>query len=142
MYHLLVSCGARIFARVPLGLRTNSEGNSAMEFSYEMISKWFDGYFEQVRRNQGDLEKVPNLKKYFTSDFEFLMHTAPAQASNKPMSRDALLMSFVHPGLQEEILPRTYVIDSRQMRVAVQFEIRFRDEPSGKNWAPIQASAH
>ena len=113
-----------------------------MEFSYEMISKWFDGYFEQVRRNQGDLEKVPNLKKYFTSDFEFMMHTAPSQASNKPMSRDALLMSFVHPGLQEEILPRTYVIDSKQMRVAVQFEIRFRDEPSGKNWTPIQASAH
>ena len=113
-----------------------------MEFSYEMISKWFDGYFEQVRGNQGDLEKVPNLKKYFASDFEFMMHTAPPPASGKPMSRDELLMSFVHPGLQEEILPRTYVIDTRQLRVAVQFEIRFRDEPSGKDWAPIQASAH
>jgi hypothetical protein len=28
------------------------------------------------------------------------------------------------------------------MIAAVQFEIRFRDMPSGKDWAPIQASAN
>jgi len=113
-----------------------------MEFTYEIISKWFDVYFEQVRKNQGDLATVPNLKRYFASDFEFIMHTAPSHSPGKTMSRDALLMSFVHPGLHEDILPRYYVVDVKQMVVVVQFEIRFRDEPSGKNWAPIQASAH
>ena len=58
------------------------------------------------------------------------------------MSRDALLISFVHPGLFEEIIPKYYVIDLKQMIVAVQFEIRFSDEPSAKEWDPIQASAH
>jgi hypothetical protein len=120
----------------------NSEKKKSIELTYEMISKWFDIYFEQVRKNQGDLETVPNLRKYFASDFEFIMNTAPSQSPGKPMSRDALLMSFVHPGLHEDILPRYYVIDIRKMIVVVQFEIRFSDEPSGKNWAPIQASAH
>ncbi len=113
-----------------------------MEYNRETILKWFDVYFEQVRQNQGALETVPKLKKYFTSDFELMMYTAPSQGSRKPMSRDALLMSFVHPGLQEDILPRYYVVDIGQMVVAVQFEIRFSDKPSGKSWAPLQASAH
>jgi len=58
------------------------------------------------------------------------------------MSRDALLLSFVHPGLQEDIVPQSYVVDLKQMAVAVRFEIRFRDIPSGKSWPPLQASAH
>ena len=58
------------------------------------------------------------------------------------MSRDDLLVSFIHPGLQEDIYPQHYAIDVGQMIVAVQFEIRFSDKPSGKNWPPIQASAH
>jgi hypothetical protein len=113
-----------------------------MEFTYQMISKWFDDYFEGVCRDQGALETVPNLKRFFTADFELMMFTAPSPGPRKPMSRDALLLSFVHPGLQEDILPRHYAIDLKQMIVAVQFEIRFSDKPSGKNWAPIQASAH
>jgi hypothetical protein len=112
-----------------------------MDLTYEVTSKWFDEYFEQVRINQGALETVPNLKKFFTSDFVLTLHTGPSQSSIK-MSRDELLMSFVHPGLREDILPKYYVIDLRQMVVAVQFEIRFCDAPSGTNWAPIQASAH
>jgi hypothetical protein len=112
-----------------------------MEITYEKISKWFDEYFEQVRTNQGAIETVPNLKPFFTPDFELRMHTGPGQTSIR-MSRDELLMSFIHPGLREDILPRYYVIDLRQMIVVVQFEIRFCDAPSGTNWAPIQASAH
>jgi hypothetical protein len=112
-----------------------------MDITYETITKWFDDYFEQVRTNQGALETVPNLKKFFTSDFELRMHTGPSQVSIR-MSREELLMSFVHPGLREDILPRYYVVDLRQMIVVVQFEIQFCDEPSGTNWAPIQASAH
>ncbi len=111
-----------------------------MEFSYEGVQKWFDGYFEDVRKNQGDLQTIPNLKKYFTSDFELTMYTSPRGKIS--MSRDALLISFVHPGLQEDIIPRCTVIDLEQKVVAVQFEIRFSDEAAGEKWDPIQASAH
>ncbi len=113
-----------------------------MEPTYENISKWFDVYFDDVRKSQGDLETVPNLKKYFASDLELTMYTAPSPPPRKAMSRDALLLSFVHPGLQEDILPRYYAIDVKQMIAVVQFEIRFSDAPSGKKWAPVQASAH
>ena len=111
-----------------------------MELTYVNISKWFDVYFEEVRKSQGNLETVPNLKKYFAPDLELMMYTA--SSGKLSMSRDALLISFVHPGLYEEILPRYYVIDLKQMMVVVQFEIGFRDEPSDKQWAPLQASAH
>jgi hypothetical protein len=113
-----------------------------MEITRETLSKWFDVYFEHVRQYQGNLETVPRLKKFFTADFELMMFTPPSQGPVKPMSRDALLISFVHPGLQEDILPRHYAIDLDQMIVAVQFEIRFSDKPSGRTWAPLQASAH
>jgi hypothetical protein len=112
-----------------------------MNPTYETISKWFDVYFEDVRKNQGYLKTVPNLKKYFTADFELMMYTAPA-STPRPMSRDALLMSFVHPGLQEDITPRYYIVDMKQMIIAVQFEINFSDKPSGRKWPPIQASAN
>jgi hypothetical protein len=113
-----------------------------MEWTYENISKWFDGYFEEVRISQGNLETVPKLKKYFTNDMELMMYTAPSAPPRKPMTRDALLISFIHPGLQEDIVPRCYAIDLKQMIVAVQFEIRFADKPSEMKWAPLQASAH
>ncbi len=113
-----------------------------MELTYENVLKWFDGYFEDVRKNQGDLKTVPNLRKYFTPDLELMMYTAPSAPPAKAMSRDALLVSFVHPGLQEDIVPNYYAVDLTKMIVAVQFEIRFSDIPSGKTWAPLQASAH
>jgi hypothetical protein len=113
-----------------------------MEWTYENIAKWFEAYFEDVRNKQGDLETVPDLKKYFAPDLELTMYTAPSQPSGLGMSRDALLISFVHPGLQENIVPRHFVIDVRQRIVAVQFEIQFEDRVAGKKWAPLQASAH
>jgi hypothetical protein len=113
-----------------------------MEWTYENISKWFDVYFEDVRTSQGNLETVPNLRKYFTADMEVMMYSSPSPPPRKPMTRDALLISFVHPGLQEDILPRHYAIDVKQLIVAVQFEIRFADRPSETTWAPLQASAH
>ncbi len=113
-----------------------------MELTYENVSKWFDVYFEDVHKNQGDLETVPRLRKYFDPDLELTMYTGPGSPPAKSMSRDALLISFVHPGLFEEIIPKYYVIDLRQKIVVVQFEIRFLDESSGKEWDPVQASAH
>lgn len=111
-----------------------------MEPTYNNIVKWFAAYFEAVRKSQANLETVPNLKRYFVSDLEMALYTSPS--GKLSMSRDALLMSFVHPGLYEEIVPQYYVIDVIQMIVVVHFEIRFKDEPSDKTWAPLQASAH
>jgi hypothetical protein len=113
-----------------------------MEWTYDKIAKWFDGYFEDVCKYQGSLETVPNLKKYFSSEMELTMYTAPSSPPPVSMSRDELLISFVHPGLQEDIAPEHYAIDVKKMIVAVQFKIRFTDKPSGTKWQPVQASAH
>lgn len=113
-----------------------------MEITREAVLAWFDAYFRDVDLNQGSIENVPNLTKYFAPDLEFVMHTAPPSSTTVPRSRDSLLVSFVHPGLHEALTPRYYVVDLEQMIVVVQFEIRFRDEPTGRDWPPIQASAH
>jgi len=113
-----------------------------MEFTYENALQWFEAYYRDIDKSQGDLQTVPNLEKYFTADLEFMMHTAPVSSSPTSRSRDMLLMSFVHPGLHETLIPQHYVVDVKQMIVVVQFEIRFSDKPSGQTWPPIQASAH
>jgi hypothetical protein len=112
-----------------------------MEVTYKNILGWFDTYFKDVNKNQGPLERVVNLKKYFTSDFEFIMYTAPP-FFKPPLSRDGLFMLFVHPGLHETLRPQYYVVDVKRMIVVVQFELQFTDEPSGKAWPPKQASAY
>ena len=113
-----------------------------MELSYEYVLNWFEGYFKDVRNYQGDLKTVPKLKRFFSPDMELSMYTALTSPPKKIMTRDALLISFVHPGLQEDITPNYLVVDLKQLIVVVQFEIRFRDKPSGKKWDPLQASAH
>ncbi len=113
-----------------------------MEFTYESALHWFEAYYKDVDKSQGNLDTVPNLKKYFTPDLEFIMYTTPVSSSTTSRSRDVLLMSFVHPGLHETLIPRYYVVDVKQMIVVVQFEIRFSDKPSRQTWPPIQASAH
>ena len=112
-----------------------------MEFSYENALKWFDTYFEDVNKNQGLLETIPNLKKYFSLDFEFMMYTAPEFIKPR-LSREEFLMLFLHPGLHEKFTPQYYVVDVKRMIVVVQFEIQFTDKPSGKGWPALQASAH
>lgn len=113
-----------------------------MEWTYDNIKQWFDVYFEDVGKYQGDLETVPNLRRYFSEDLELVLYTGPSSPPAMRMSRDELLISFVHPGLQEGIIPHYYAIDPKQMIVAVHFEIRFEDKPSKKTWQPLQASAH
>lgn len=113
-----------------------------MEVTYENVLKWFKNYFDDICQYQGDLNTVPKLKKFFASELEVTMYSIPSSQPRKPMNRDALLMSFVHPGLQEDLIPRYYAIDVKQLIVFVHFEIRFSDKPSGKIWEPLQASAH
>jgi hypothetical protein len=42
-----------------------------VEFTYENVVKWLDGYFKAFNKNAGPLEKVPNMKKYFSPNLEF-----------------------------------------------------------------------
>jgi hypothetical protein len=70
-----------------------------------------------------------------------MMYTPP-EFVNPPLSRQELLMLFVHPGITENLVPRYYVVDPRNKKVVVQFEIRFVDDVSGRAWPPKQASAH
>ena len=58
-----------------------------MECTYENVTKWFDAYFEDVRKYQGNLETVPNLRKYFTQDFELMMYTVPSSGPRHAMSQ-------------------------------------------------------
>jgi hypothetical protein len=112
-----------------------------MEVTYENLKEWFDAYFEDVNKNQGPIEVVSNLRKYFTEDFEFWMYTAPSFVK-VPLSREGLLLLLVHPNLHEKFTLQYYVIDVKQMMVVVQFEVRFTDQTSGQTWPPKQASAH
>jgi hypothetical protein len=112
-----------------------------MEFTHETAGAWLDSYFAACNKNQGPIETVVNLRQYFTDDFEFWMYTPPAFVA-VPLSREGLLMTFVHPGLHEALIPKYYVIDVRSLIAVVQFEIQFSDELTGKTWPPLQASAH
>jgi hypothetical protein len=111
-----------------------------VEFTYENVLKWLDGYFKAFNKNAGPLETVPNMKKYFSPDLEFWTYNMAN--GERPMSREALLMTMVHPGLHEELAPREYIVDVKRMVVVVQFQLQFNDEPSGKIWPAKQASAH
>jgi len=112
-----------------------------MEPTYEGIAEWLDGYFAAVNKNQGRIETVVNLREYFTSDFEFRMYTGRLSAQ-QGLSRDELLLLFIHPGLQEELSAQYYVIDVKRLIAVVQFKVQFTDRSSGTSWPPIQASAH
>ena len=113
-----------------------------MESTYEQISTWLDKYFEGANENQGTLEKIVHLKKYFTADCQFMMYTKPPFVKF-PSSREDLLLLFVHPGLYEKLTPNYYVIDAKRMIAVVQFELQFFAEKTGNVFTPpMQASAH
>ena len=111
-----------------------------MEITYNKIVKWFDAYFEAFNKNAGPLQTVPNMEKYFAPELEFWAYNQPGE--RRSSSREALLMTMVHPGLHEHLTPREYVVDLKQLIVVVQFQVQFSDEPSGKVWPPKQTSTH
>ncbi len=113
-----------------------------MKLTEENVLKWFKGYFEDVDKYQGNIETIPNIKKHFAPELKFIMYTAPQSSGKSPRSREALLMTFIHPGLREKLVPNSYIVDLSQMIVIVQFEINFSDHLSGKAWPSMQASAH
>jgi hypothetical protein len=111
--------------------------------TYQQISDWLDDYFQAVNQNQGGLELVAKSRRFFAEDLEFWMYTTTSVAGMPlPLSREQLLLTFVHPGLHEKIVPNYYVIDVNTLKVVVQFQLAFRDVESGTEWQPRQASAH
>jgi hypothetical protein len=110
-----------------------------MGMTYNGITKWFDDYFAAFNQNAGSLATAVNMKRYFTDDLEFWPYNQPGQ---KPLSREGLLMTMVHPGLHEHLTPIEYTVDLKQMVVVVQFQLQFSDQPSGRVWPPKMASAH
>jgi hypothetical protein len=110
-----------------------------MGITYNALLKWFEAYFEAFNNNAGPLATVVKMKDYFTPDFEFWPYNQPGE---RPRSREALLMTMVHPGLHEHLTPLEYAVDLKQMIVVVQFQLQFSDQISGKFWPPKQASAH
>jgi hypothetical protein len=113
-----------------------------MEPTYEGIVEFFDGYFQDIAKNQGRIETVCKLRDYFAPDFEFVMYTSRTWAPGKALSRDDLLLLFIHPEFHEKLSPNYYVIDVKRVTAVVQFEVEFTDQSSGTTWPPIQASAH
>jgi hypothetical protein len=111
-----------------------------MVVTYENIVKWFDAYFRDFNKNAGPLKTVSNMEKYFTPDLEFWPYNM--SGTTKPLSRESLLRTMVHPGLHEELTPREYVIDLKRLVTVVQFQLQFSDQPSGRVWPAKQASAH
>ena len=107
----------------------------------EQISEWLDAYFEAANRLQGEVESVAQLSRYFAPDMQFCMYTPPPFMT-PPLSREELLMTFVHPGIYERLSPQYYVIDVESLHAVVQFELQFTHNASGTTWRPLQASAH
>ena len=112
-----------------------------MSMTRDQIAQWLDEYFAAANEQQGAVESVAYLRRFFTDDFQFWMYTAPPFIT-PPLDRDGLLMTFVHPGIYEQLTPKYYVIDVESLVAVVQFELCFRHEMSGKAWRPLQASAH
>jgi hypothetical protein len=110
-----------------------------MGITYNGIVKWFNAYFEAFNTNVGPLATVVKMKKYFTDDLEFWGYN---QVGERPSSREALLMSMVHPGLHEHLTPLEYTVDLQQKIVVVQFQVQFSDAPSGKIWPQKLTSTH
>lgn len=113
-----------------------------MSSSRDQIAAWMDEYFQAVNSHQGAVESVVKLRTYFADDLEFRMYTATNPRMSAPLNREQLLLTFVHPGLVEQITPKYYVIDAEAMKVVVQFALSFRDEISAREWPARQASAH
>jgi hypothetical protein len=113
-----------------------------MTSSRDRIAGWLDDYFQAVNTHQGAVETVAKLRAYFADDLEFRMYTATSPHMSVPLNREQLLLTFVHPGLVEQITPKYYVIDPEALTAVVQFTLLFRDESSAREWPARQASAH
>ncbi len=64
----------------------------------EQIATWLDVYFEAANDNQGAMESVARAQQVLRrTTSQFWMYTPPPFMT-PPLSREELLMTFVHPG--------------------------------------------
>ena len=71
-----------------------------MELTRDAMRKWFEDYFADFNRCNGDPALVPDMEKYFTEDLTF---TSYFPGVKRPDDRPGLLGTMVHPGLLEEL---------------------------------------
>jgi len=110
-----------------------------MEFTHDNIRKWFEDYFAEFNRCNGDPVKVRNMEKYFTEDLQFVSYILNVK---RPDDRTGLLNSMVHPGLFEELKPEEIIIDEKNKGVAVILRVQFREEPTGTVFPAKHNCAH
>ena len=96
-----------------------------MKFIHDNIKKWFDSYFAEFNRCNGDPKKVSNMEKYFTDDLQFISYILGVK---RPDDRIGLLNSMVHPGLLEDLKPEEMIIDEKNKSVAVILRVQFKEE--------------
>ena len=110
-----------------------------MEFTHDNVRKWFEDYFADFNRCNGDPKKVPNMEKYFTEDLQFISYILNVK---RPDDREGLLNSMVHPGLLEELKPEDMIIDEKNKAVAVVLRVQFREESTGTVFPVKHNCAH
>ena len=98
------------------------------EFTHDNVRKWFEDYFADFNRCNGDPKKVPDMEKYFTEDLQFISYILNVK---RPDDREGLLNTMVHPGLLEELKPEDMVIDEKNKSVAVVLRVQFTEESTG-----------
>ncbi len=99
-----------------------------MKFTRDSARKWFENYFADFNRCNGNPELVPEMGKYFTGDLTF---TSYILGVKRPDDREGLLRTMVHPGLLEELVPEEMIIDEKKMAVAVILRVQFKEEHTG-----------
>ena len=99
-----------------------------MEFTHRNVSKWFDNYFADFNRCNGNPETVPEMEKYFTKDLQFISYILNVK---RPDDRAGLLKTMVHPGLLEQLTPEDMIIDEQRKAVAVILRVQFRETSTG-----------
>jgi len=110
-----------------------------MEFTHDNVRKWFEDYFADFNRCNGDPKTVPNMEKYFTEDLQFISYILDVK---RPDDREGLLKSMLHPGLLEELKPEEMIIDEKNKAVAVILRVQFKEEPTGTIFPAKHNCAH
>jgi hypothetical protein len=99
-----------------------------VEFTQDDLRKWFEDYFADFNRCNGDPKLVPGMEKYFTVDLTFTSYLVGVK---RPDDREGLLRTMVHPGLLEELVPEDMIIDEKGLAVAVMLRVQFKEESTG-----------
>ena len=110
-----------------------------MEFTHDNVRKWFEEYFAEFNRCNGDPVKVRDMEKYFTEDLQFISYILNVK---RPDDRTGLLNSMVHPGLLEELKPEDIIIDEKNKAVAVILRVQFKEESTGTVFPAKHNCAH